>query len=87
MAGAALMAAGIIIWKVPPGAWWVETGVIGLIWGGLFVSGSWIQGRKKWSFIASTWAVGVILMRRWGVLDWPLFGVWVLVLGLVSLVN
>ena len=86
-AGAALAGAGLIIWRVPPDQWWVEAAVLMLVWGGVFVAGAWIHGRKKWSWIVSIWVVGILLMRRWGILDWPLFGLWVLVLGVVSLVN
>jgi hypothetical protein len=78
---------GFVIWQVPPGQWWVEAGVLALMWGGLFVGGSWMLGRKKWSFIVSLWLAGMLVMRRVGILDWPLFGLWVLVLGLVGLVN
>ena len=84
---AGLAGAGSLIFLVPPGEWWVEAVVGGLVWVSLFVGGSWLIGRKKWSMVVSLGVMGLLIMNRWEILDVPMFGLWILVLGLVGLVN
>lgn len=79
--------AGVIMWKFPPGTWWMEMIVVTLVWVGLFIGGTWIIGRKKWGLVASFGVTGLLLMNRLNILDWPMLGLWLLVLGVASLVN
>lgn len=80
-------AAGGIIWSRPPGMWWVEATVLGLVGMGLFLLLTWMLGSKRWGGVASVGIVGILLMRRWGILDTLSLGLWLAALSLVGLVN
>lgn len=53
----------------------------------IFLSVDWYSGKKKWGLIASLGLIGILLMNRWEILDWLSLGLWVIVLGVVGLVN
>lgn len=85
--GLMLAAAGAIIVKFPPDKWWVEAGVIGLVWTGLFIIGAWIGQRKKWGVILATGIVSLLILERFRTLNLWTWGIFIIILGLISLIN
>jgi hypothetical protein len=72
-----LVAAGIVI-KVPPDRWWVEAGVLILTGLGLYL----IKGWKL-----TTGIVGLMMLQRLGIMNFWTLGVFIIILGLISLIN
>ncbi len=82
-----LVGTGLVIWKVPPTNKWVEIGALLLLTISLGLLAGWLMGRKKTAFIAVSFILVTLAMNRFGILNWITFGLWVAVLGLISLIN
>jgi hypothetical protein len=78
---------GLVIWKVPPTSGWIELAAAILLIISLVLSGSWVIGSSKRGIQIALAVVGLLLMRRFGMLDVLTMGIWLVVVGLLSLVN
>ena len=82
-----LAGTGLVIWQIPPANLWVEIGAVLLLTIGLGLIAGWLMGRKKTAFITLSFILVTLLMNRFGILNWITLGLWVAVLGLISLIN
>ena len=82
-----LVAVGLIIWRFPPFSWLVEMSVVALLTISLWLAGGWLIGQRKIANLAVLFLIVVLLMNRWGVLNWITLGLWIAVVGLISLIN
>ncbi len=87
IAAVAWLALGLVIWKIPPTSGLVELAAAILLAISLLLSGSWVIGNSKRGIQVTLAVVGLILMRRFGILDILTMGMWLIVVGLISLVN
>lgn len=77
---------GFVIWKIPPGNFWVESAVLMLFTATFTLTLSWLFGKTKWAVIVTVCLLGLLIMRRLQILDILTGSLWLLVLGLISLV-
>ncbi len=77
---------GLIVWKLPP-VWWSELLVISLLSLALVLVVSWGIGKRKLGVMLAMVLVGLLIMRRLQILDWLTLGLWLMVVGLISLIN
>ncbi|KKU29068.1 MAG: hypothetical protein UX80_C0006G0010 [Candidatus Amesbacteria bacterium GW2011_GWA2_47_11b] len=82
----AWMGVGLTVWKLPP-VWWSEMLVIGLLSLALVLTVAWGIGKRKLGVMLALAIVGLLLMQRFRILDWTTVGLWLVVVGLISLVN
>lgn len=82
----AWMGVGVIVWKLPP-AWWSEILIISLLSIALILTVAWGIGKRKLGIGLALAIIGLFLMRRFKILDWTTLGLWLVVTGLISLVN
>ena len=75
----------VVVMNVPD--WRVELLANGLLLGGMVFIFSWIWGTKKYGVITAVGLWSLLIMGRLGVLDWITFGAWLLLIGLITLVN
>ncbi|MBI2008505.1 hypothetical protein HYS82_02505 [Candidatus Amesbacteria bacterium] len=80
------VATGVVVFWFPPD-WRTELFANGLGMGGLVFVASWVWGTKKYGVIAAIGLWSLIVMGRFGVLDWITFGAWMVIVGLITLVN
>lgn len=78
---------GVIIWKIPPLNWSVEAAVIMLLAISGWLAASWIIGQRKWATLLVLFLAVILVMNRWGILNWITLGLWISVVGLISLIN
>lgn len=81
-----LVGVGVVVgWWSP--SLWTEVIANGLLlFGWVFVT-SWAWGTRKYGLITAVGLWSLLLMKRFGVLDWMTFGAWLLIIGLITLVN
>ena len=77
---------GLVVWKLPP-VWWSELLVICLLSLALVLTVAWGIGKRKLGFMLALAIVGLLLMQRFRIMDWTTVGLWLIVVGLISLVN
>ena len=77
---------GLIVWKLPP-VWWSELLVISLLSLALVLIVSWGIGKRKMGIMLAMALVGLLIMQRLQILDWLTLGLWLVVVGLISLIN
>ena len=77
---------GLIVWKLPP-VWWSELLVISLLSLALVLVVSWGIGKRKLGVMLAMALVGLLIMQRLQILDWLTLGLWLMVVGLISLIN
>lgn len=53
----------------------------------LTLAGAHLFGNPKRAAVIATAGVGLLLMNRLQILDWTTFGLWLLVMGLLSLIG
>ena len=82
-----LASVGVVIWKIPPLNWSVEAAVIMLLAISGWLAASWIVGKRKWATLLVLLLVVILAMNRWGILNWITLGLWISVVGLISLIN
>jgi hypothetical protein len=87
IAAIAMIALGLVIWKIPPSSGLVELAATILLAISLLLGGSWVIGNSKRGIQVTLAIVGLLLMRRLGILDLLTVGMWLIVVGLISLVN
>lgn len=81
-----LVGAGVVvIWREP--SLWTEVLANGLLLGGLVFAASWVWGTRRYGVITALGLWLLLIMKRFGVLDWITFGAWLLMIGLITLVN
>ena len=78
--------AGAVVWKLPP-VWWSELLVICLLSLALVLTVAWGIGKRKLGVMLALAIVGLLLMQRFRIMDWTTVGLWLIVVGLISLVN
>jgi len=78
LGGLFLLAAGWVVVNWPPVKWWVEAGVVLLTGLGLYL----IRGWKL-----ATGILSFLLLQRFGILNFWTLGVFIIILGLISLIN
>lgn len=83
----AAAAAGAVMFGLAPDKWWIEAGVILLVWAAIFLIIAWITRSKTWGIKISVWLLVLIILRRFGILDPIIFGIWLALLGLICLFN
>lgn len=66
---------------------WMEILANGLLLGGLVFVASWAWGTRKYGVITAIGLWSLLIMKRFDVLDWVTFGAWMLIIGLITLVN
>ncbi|MDO8488020.1 MAG: hypothetical protein Q7S31_01765 [bacterium] len=81
------ISAGVIIGLVSPSHWLIELGVLVLVAIGIWLGSSWLIGKRKWAAILVIFLMVSFLLSRWGILNWITFGLWVAIIGLISLIN
>ena len=77
---------GLIVWKLPP-VWWSELLVISLLSLALVLTVAWGIGKRKMGIMLAMALVGLLIMQRLQILDWLTLGLWLVVVGLISLIN
>ncbi|MEK7154548.1 MAG: hypothetical protein AAB697_00300 [Patescibacteria group bacterium] len=77
---------GLVVWKLPP-VWWNELLVISLLSLALVLTVAWGIGKRKLGVMLALAIVGLLLMQRFRILDWTTVGLWLIVVGLISLVS
>ena len=77
---------GLIVWKLPP-LWWSELLVMSLLSLALILTVAWGIGKRKLGIMLAAALVGLLIMRRLQILDWLTLGLWLVVVGLISLIN
>ena len=77
---------GGIIWKLPP-SWPVETLVVCLLTLALVLTVAWAGGSTKRAIQIALFGVGLLVMKRLGLLGWITVGLWVMVWGLIGLIS
>jgi len=82
-----LTSVGVVIWKIPPLNWLVEAAVIMLLAISGWLAASWIIGKRKWATLLVLFLVVILVMNRWEILNWITLGLWISVVGLISLIN
>ena len=82
----AWMGVGVIVWKLPP-VWWTELFVVNLLSLALVLTVAWGIGKRKLGVMLALAIVGLLLMQRFRIMDWMTVGLWLVVVGLISLVN
>lgn len=82
-----LAAVGTTVWRLPPSHWTVEVMVLAALTIGLWLAGGWISGQRKWTALAISFLMVTLLLNRLGVLNWITLGLWIAILGLISLIN
>ena len=88
------LAIGVLFWigltavvlKWQPN-WRMEILANGLLLGGLIFVASWMWGTRKYGLITAIGLWGLLVMKRLGVLDWIGFGAWMVIIGLITLIN
>ena len=82
-----LVAVGLAIWQLSPSSWLIEIPVVALLTISLWLVGGWVIGRRKLANLAVLFLIVILLMNRWGILNWITLGLWISVVGLISLIN
>ena len=77
---------GLIVWKLPP-LWWSELLVMSLLSLALILTVAWGIGKRKLGIMLAMALVGLLIMRRLQILDWLTLGLWLVIVGLISLIN
>jgi|GEM_PF-6804239 len=77
---------GLIVWKLPP-VWWTELLVVSLLSLALILTVAWGIGKRKLGVMLALAIVGLLLMQRFRILDWMTAGMWLVIVGLISLIN
>ena len=52
-----------------------------------WLAASWIIGKRKWATLLVLFLVVILVMNRWEILNWITLGLWISVVGLISLIN
>jgi hypothetical protein len=82
-----LVGVGLVIWTVPPGNWFVELLLLLLLSITLVLISAWLIGNTKRGVQVAIVVMGILIMRRLGILDGLTLGLWLIVVGLISLIN
>ncbi len=77
---------GMIVWKLPP-AWWSEILAMVTLLIAVWLTTAWALGRAKLGTLLALAIMGLLLMQRFRILEWTTMGLWLVVVGLISLVN
>ncbi|OGC93085.1 hypothetical protein A3D85_00050 [Candidatus Amesbacteria bacterium RIFCSPHIGHO2_02_FULL_47_9] len=77
----------IFVLNTPPDKWWVEVIANSLLFLGMIFVASWAWGTRKWGIVTAVGLWSLVIMRRLDILDWITFGLWLAILGLISLFN
>lgn len=81
-----LIISGLIIWFWEP-VWWLEIVVLGVMSLGLWAIVKTITKKNKIALIIALGMVGMLVLRRFEILDWLTGILLVTVLLLISLIN
>ncbi len=76
---------GLLILNIPPGNIFVESGVLLVLGISITLIASWLIGNTKRGIQVAVGIIGLLILRRLGILDWLTTGLWLVVMGLVSL--
>ena len=83
-----LLLGALAVWiiKVPPERWWSEA--IFLVMAGLWLwwTGSEITGNRKKGVVVSLAGMGLLIFNRLELLDPLMAGLWLMVMGLITLI-
>ena len=83
----ALLAFALVIYFLPPKAWWIELLAVFLLTIGASFITTWVFKRKKWGLAVSIVIIGNLVLHRLGRLDWITLGGELVILGLITLIN
>src|SRR3989344_7966822 len=85
--GLAILAGVVaVIWTLAP-SWKSELLANILLLGGVFFTASWVWKNSKYGLITAIGLWALLMMKRFGVLDWMTLGAWMVIIGLITLVN
>ncbi|MEK7091239.1 MAG: hypothetical protein AAB887_01885 [Patescibacteria group bacterium] len=76
----------LIIWKLSP-VWWSEILAMATLLIAIWLTTAWAVGKAKLGTLLALAIMGLLLMQRFRILDWTTMGLWLVVVGLISLVN
>jgi hypothetical protein len=76
---------GLVVWNIPPGNIFLESGALLVLTLSLTLIAAWLIGSTKRGIQIAVGVAGLLIMRRLGILDWLTTGLWLVVMGLVSL--
>lgn len=87
IAAMVILANGYLVVMIPPNNIWVEVVAVLLfaIW--MFLVASWIAKNKRWGGVVTIATLYLLIMNRIGYLNWISFGVLLVLVGLISLIN
>ena len=77
---------GLVVWKLPPNII-TESFAVASFAVASFLVIAWWSGKTKFGGLLTLAIVGLLLMQRFRILDWMTVGLWLVVVGLISLVN
>ena len=77
---------GLIAWKSPPLRWRALL-ALSLLSLALPLTVAWGIGKRKLGIMLAAALVGLLIMRRLQILDWLTLGLWLVIVGLISLIN
>ncbi len=83
----ALAGLGVVIWQIPPLHWWIELGAVSLLAIAMWLGVGWGVGKRKLAAPGVIFLLVTLLLNRLGILNWITLGLWVAVVGLISLIN
>jgi hypothetical protein len=82
-----MVAAAAVIINIAPGSVFVEGLVVAAVTAATLLLSSFAFGNIKWGMTVTAWIVGALVLKRLGVWDWWVAGLWLVTVGLISLVN
>ena len=77
---AALVWAIVILIFTEPKWWWEGIVIFALFWG-MLLTAAWMTRSRRWGIISAVFGVGLLLLRRFEVLDWTTLALWLILLG------
>jgi hypothetical protein len=79
--------AGVLVTNFAPGNMWLEIPVVGMVAAAMLLLTSFAFKNVKWGLMVTVWIVGALVLKRMQIWDWWVAGLWLVVVGLISLVN
>lgn len=77
----------LVVIKFPPMSIFLEIPVLLLMTAGIFLISAWAGKNNKWGWVVSLSILSLLIMSRNDWLNFLTFGAWLLIFGLISLIN
>jgi len=85
MAIACFTGSAAIAYFLPPEKWWTETMMIITVWLGGWWLTSMIFKKRRLGLWVSVAIIALLLLRRFGLFNWMVFGIWLVLVGLIAI--